>query len=421
MHSYFHAGTFAETASSGKEGAAELSAALQVLRDRGFASAAEAGTGLEAVISQLAQKQDQLAKKGINVFDPDTGAQRNTLDVLREIDKADFTDKEISKIFVKKEGAKALKAFFKDSFKSFDTLKAKALAAGDVLRNDAKIFEKSTAGRLRKATNRLKESIAKIFTPERIESFVGAMGRVADLAGFLVDHIKEFALVFAAIKLASFAATMASVAASMSLAGVGSAALAAGIGKASALAAAFVGGFAIGTYLDNLIGASDKISDFLAKKLGPTKEFEDTGFFRDRAADVGGLVARGRLSGGSREAFEQLGGGRDTAKALRNAKQTLRGARESGVLNQGGRINPLQAAKVTGTKTEGGFGFARRQLAEAGKASDAQRALIENIKAAQRLIAQTEEVRSRGFEVRITVDQEGRVIAVGAERSQGTE
>lgn len=398
-------GTFAEVSSAGIEGAAELAAALQVLRSRGFASAAEAGTGLEAVMAGVIQKQSQLQDKGIEVFAG--GAKRDIIDILRDIDRAGLTEKERALIFVDKSSQKAVEAFLKDGLSMYDELKNAGLTAGNVLERDQETFARSTAGRLKKATNALKENIANVFTPERIEKFVDAMGAAADFAGFLVDHIREFALIFAGIKLAKFAATMSTIATKAGMAATGARGLAGSMGKAAGLAATFSTAFAAGTFLDETFKISDKISNLA---LGGA-EFTGGGFLRERAEDVKASALQNFIS-------QTIGGkAADPAEVLADAISLVRGSKERGITGET-EAGRLAAARTT--QKVGLTPFDLAQLKLTGKSTEKGEAFLRALEAAERIVAESTKLRKEKIQVEITINQAG-VAAVTKERAEALE
>ena len=77
---------FKEFSAAGTAGVAQLAATLQILRNS-FGSAAEAGTGLNALLGVITTREVQLAEAGVNIRDAN-GEMRNLLDIVEDIDKA---------------------------------------------------------------------------------------------------------------------------------------------------------------------------------------------------------------------------------------------------------------------------------------------------------------------------------------------
>ena len=403
--------SFTELGGTGVQGATDLAASLQVLRTA-FGSPAEAGTGLQSVITALTKKSALLKKKGISVFDKN-GAFRGLRPILDDFQKADLTIKELTDTLGRVEAQKGVSALIDpEGRRELERLAAAGAAGQLAVERDAAKFRESAAGRLQASMNRLNETFAAVFTPERIEKFVKAMGKLADFAGFLVDHAKEFALVWASIKLAGFATQMAGIAASTK--GM-SAGLAGAANKAGLLGAALAAGLAAGTALDNLLGLSDKISGAGAKAFGPSKSFAENRDLRSRAAGV--------LS-------DQKAGSEATPEqALTNALRLLTSAESSGVLSKSGETSRQAARGATFSKggtgssiidsLGGGAGGALLAPQRGGR-GDADK-LIQAIEAAQKLVEESGIQRNKPIELRITVDQQGLIDANALAAHQGIE
>ena len=408
--------SFAELGGKGVDGAADLASALQVLRGGGFASASEAGTGLQSIITALTKKAAKLRKEGINVFDSD-GKFTGLRSILDDFQAANLSTEKLTKILGRVEAGKAIKALTSpEGRKNFEKF-AEVSKRSNAVEEDAAKRRQSTAFKLQKSINRLKETFAKVFTPERLEKFVMAMGKIADFAGFIVDHAKEFALIWASIKIGSFAAQMASIATSAASAATGAAGMASGVGraagflsKAAGSLAALSAGFAIGTFLDEKFGLSDKISKKAAEAFGPSKGFQESGFLRDRSKDVRSASGLAGIGAG---AFV------DGGQALKDASDLLFQAKTQGIVGKGGSINKLNAAKAT---VRDGINPIQEQFIKSGAAplpQETQR-LIESIETAQRLVAEAQAQRRKGLDVRVIVE-DGRVPATGVERTGGVE
>ena len=396
--------SFAELGGTGVEGAADLAAALQVLRSGGFATASEAGTGLQAVITGLTKKSTQLKKKGIDVFDKD-GAFRGLRPILDDFQKADLTVKELTDTLGRVEAAKGIKALIDPKGrKNLEALSA-ASKKSNAVEEDAIKFRESAAGRLQASMNRLKETFAAVFTPDRIEKFVKGMGKLADFAGFVVDHAKEFALIWGSIKLAGFASQMAGIAASTK--GLSSG-LAGAANKAGLLGAALAAGLAAGTALDELFGLSDKISDAAVSQFAPTKSFAGNRELRGRARSVLGDQGEGADA--------------RSKDQLNNALRLLTSAENAGVLSKSTGETSLQAAKAaTFSKGKAGFlGLPGTAGRDQGSRADAAK-LIEAIEAAKALLKEAGIQREKRIDVVVTVDQRGRIEANAIAASQGVE
>lgn len=407
--------SFAELGGTGVDAAADLSSALQVLRGQGFATAAEAGTGLQSVITALTKKSKQLEKKGIDVFDKN-GAFRGLRPILDDFQAANLSIAELTTILGRVEAQKGIRALISaDGRKEFEKL-SEAARKSTALEDDAAKRRQSTAFKLQKTLNRAKETIAKVFTPERIQKFVELIAKAADLLGFIVDHAKAFAAIWASIKLGGFVSQMAQVALSMKASAASAAGMGASIGKAGGAVGKLSGalsvlgsfgvGFGIGTAIDELTGASDKISKSLVEAKFGSKSFQDTAFLRERADEVGGANFLASVGGGGLVGQDVLSSARDLLNAAQGA----------GVIGEGGKVDARRAAEVT---TKNLSPFQQAQLATGGETERGAQ-LRSEIETAQRLLGEAAAQRAKGFDVRVVVE-DGRVTAVGQERTQGVE
>lgn len=275
--------SFKEIGGTGVQGASDMAASLQVLR-RGFGTASEAGTGLQAMITGLTKKSKQLKKKGIEVFDKN-GAFRGIRPILDDFEKADLTFKELVDTIGRIEGAKAIKTMLEfrrtkidpatgKQLIGFEEL-SKAAAKSNAIQEDAAKRRKSDAFKIQKAFNDVKLAFAEAFTPERIKTFVKVVQKLADLLKWMVDNpLKSlgilFAMKFGPGALGSILSGGGLLGKLAGGGGVSGAAGAAGgkglglLGKGGLVAGAGAAGFALGTFVDDLTGASDAISGFLS-------------------------------------------------------------------------------------------------------------------------------------------------------------
>lgn len=188
---------FDDFSQAGKNGAAELAAALQVMRTS-FGGASEAGTGLSALVGNLtrdAGKLKKLSKGAVRVFETKNGVKtlRSLNAILDDIAKSElWRDPELlAKAFGSKEALKAVRALIEQREK-YDEL---ALAArnSNAVQEDFNKNINSQSGRLSKAMNELKNSIAQAFTPEVLEAFALVLGNVAQTIGWVVTKIADAA------------------------------------------------------------------------------------------------------------------------------------------------------------------------------------------------------------------------------------
>ena len=269
--------SFTQFGKSGAEGLAELGAALQVIRG-GFGSGSEAATGLNALMTALSRKADKFKEAGVELFekDPETGAKkfRQFSKIIEDIGKSKlmndptaltdaFGSSEARRAFVELASNAGL---FRDLF-------AKGLSSNAV-NDDFVDYMESTSGRIEKAWQRLQNTLARELTPARVETLVSAFETLGRSVAWVVDHIRLFASVFAALKLAQWTARLYGLMNAMrgvgaaagkaatsadSLGGSGAAAVGK-FGKALGALSAFTIGYELGVALDNALGLSDALA-----------------------------------------------------------------------------------------------------------------------------------------------------------------
>lgn len=270
------AATFAEFKGTGVQAAAEVAIAMQLLGKKGFSTAEEAGTGIIAMMTALKRKASKLRKFGVEVFETDENGVKSfkTIEtIITAIGNSKLAkDPELmTKILGRTEAEKAVKALVSQQglFREQMALAKKSNAIAD----DADRRRKSVAFRIQKATNRAKEALAEAFTPERIEKFVGAIEKLADLISIFIDNLRAAIILWAAAKFGPGAASLAmagggllgrtGVGASINAAKTGALGARGMAGAAGLLTASLAIGFAFGTLLDDTFGLSDALADFM--------------------------------------------------------------------------------------------------------------------------------------------------------------
>jgi hypothetical protein len=253
---------FGQFSSEGVQSAAEVSAALQVVR-KDFGSGDEAATGLKSFAEQLLLKAKELRKLGVITTDT-SGNLVDLFDILKQLESANLGQQDFAKLFGASAGP-AARALVENQAKLL--LLTNQARQSQSLLVAAKEKEGTIGFKLEQSQRRMQEAIYSSFTPERIEKFASAMEKVASATEFIADHIAAFALTIAGIKLAPLIAGIASLGAGAAgLAGVtGASILGAGAAAgAGAVGAAGAAGYGAGTILDKSLGLSNKISDFFA-------------------------------------------------------------------------------------------------------------------------------------------------------------
>jgi hypothetical protein len=178
----------------GLGGMADLGASFQATR-KGFGSAAEAATGVRALMVAINRSAGRFQAAGVKIFskNPKTGKKelRGFLEIVDAIGRSKLA----------KDPTALTKAFGSDEAKrAYDQLilnrnlvrdLAAAGADGATVGRDAAAFLESDAGRLTKAMNALKESVAASLSPERIQAFASALEHAVALAGDLAIKIEK--------------------------------------------------------------------------------------------------------------------------------------------------------------------------------------------------------------------------------------
>lgn len=395
--------TFARFSATGVDGAADLAAALQILR-AGFGDATQAGTGLESLLGILETRELQLGKAGVKVRDQ-AGNLKPLLTLVEEISKAGIIGdpKKFNAAFgQRKEARKALILLSETT----DEVRALSDAAkgSDAINRDVAKRRETDAFRIKKAFNDMTEAIAKAFTPERIAKFASVMERMADILEVLIDNAEIFIAVWAAFKIGGLVTGFAAMAGSMAASAASSSLTLGSLGKmAGPIAAAAAAGFLLGKALDDALGISDAISDAFVETEARAIRIE-TGLLVSQAEKLGfetrakeALAApQGKTALGRREQLAAAG--------------IIRSAREAGIIGPEGEIEPEAAFRVTERRAPTLF---EEPAVEAGRALPAAtQELIESIKFAQQVQARTQ------IDVSVTVDQQGMLRAQETEESK---
>lgn len=180
----------------GLGGIRELGAAMQVVM-KGAGSASEAATQLQSLMGALSDTEviRKLKQVKINVFDKDprTGLMtlRSASDIFEDLaNNQKLADpRVVAAIFGRKEAQMAIRSI-RSHIGLYGDLRESAKDTGAVQR-DLNTLLHSDAGKIESAFNNAKIALANAFTPERIEKFASALGKVADLVSKIVDGIEN--------------------------------------------------------------------------------------------------------------------------------------------------------------------------------------------------------------------------------------
>lgn len=197
---------FARFGKQGKEAAAEIGALIQLAvaggKAGGFGSAAEAGTGLRAFITQLDQSEQGLRAMGIKV--KEVGADGNKqfrpmANILADIRKKNLVNKAA---FTQVFGSSQARDFLSILLEQEDALRelTKVGVESKASQEDAQAFANSSAGKMQRAWQALRLEIEQVFTPERLATMVEIAEALGVALGFVVDNWKLFLAGFLAIK-----------------------------------------------------------------------------------------------------------------------------------------------------------------------------------------------------------------------------
>lgn len=171
---------FARFGVTGREGAIQLGAMYQVTRD-GFDSAAQASTGMIRLMAGLQRHASRFAKAGVHVFKPGSKSElREISDIMEQISNSPLANdtEALVKAFGRSEAWRTFQ-LLQESIPRLRELEAAGRANG-VVQQDLATYAESAAGRMAIAFERMKNTVAAAFTPERIEKFVGAIEGLVD-------------------------------------------------------------------------------------------------------------------------------------------------------------------------------------------------------------------------------------------------
>jgi hypothetical protein len=191
-HLGYLAPRFSMFGTTGAKGVAELGALFEVMR-KGTGSTEEAAGAVSSLMSALLKPavQKQLKHAGIKLFDVDAKGVRHLRDlstVLFEIEAKTKGDPgKLAKMFGRPEPVFAMIQLAKAGKASFDSMLASAMGT-DQLGADAKAWADTATGKINQAKQRMETSIAKLFTPERIDMIAAAVDKLSRAIQFLASN-----------------------------------------------------------------------------------------------------------------------------------------------------------------------------------------------------------------------------------------
>jgi TP901 family phage tail tape measure protein len=182
----------------GLSGIREMGSAFQVIRT-GAGTAGEAATQFQSLMGAFADTEviRKLKLLKINLFDkdPQTGltTMRSASDIFKDLaDNQKLSDPRIvAAIFGRKEAQSAVRSI-RNHISLYNDLREAAKDTGAVQR-DMNDYLESDAGKIDRAYNNVKVTLANVFTPERIAAFSSALSNAVDLFSDLVRYAEQAA------------------------------------------------------------------------------------------------------------------------------------------------------------------------------------------------------------------------------------
>lgn len=176
---------------SGIDGMADLGASFQAAR-KGFGSAAEAATGVRALMVSINRSADKFQKAGVKIFtkNPKTGKKelRGFLDIVDAIGRSKLArdPTALTKAF----GSDEAKRVFDQLILNRDLVRElQENRGGGAVSKDSATYLASTAGKVETAMNAAKLALVEAFSPQRIEKFVAALGKAAEVFAEIVGYV----------------------------------------------------------------------------------------------------------------------------------------------------------------------------------------------------------------------------------------
>lgn len=177
---------------TGLGGVRDLGAVFQII-NKDMKDAPRAATNFKALVTSLDRNAKKLKAIGVNVYDKNK-KKRGMLEILDELSKKASSSKNPTLVLDVLNSAEAKAAFdaIAGSREELDKIKASSEDTS-VINKDAAIWAQSSAGRIDKAFNALKETIAESFTPERIKAFAAALEKVVQGLVAVIEGIQKVA------------------------------------------------------------------------------------------------------------------------------------------------------------------------------------------------------------------------------------
>lgn len=177
---------------TGMEGLATLGAALQAGR-KGFGTASEAVTGLQALIVSLNRNAGKFT--GVKIFDRDPKTGKKTLKDFKSIIDG-ISNSRLARdptALTAAFGSVEAKRFYEQLVANRSMLNEleEASKNGGAVQADALAYQSSAAGKLEIAMNNIKLAISNAFTPELISNFASIAGDLAKHLGTVMGTLSD--------------------------------------------------------------------------------------------------------------------------------------------------------------------------------------------------------------------------------------
>jgi len=308
----------------------EVIGAIQVMQAEFGMTPEKAATAFDSLITQLIKNKDVLKRAGVVVFEHRGGKDyfKSFGDVIDQFKGRGLLDNqgELFKLLKESKAITALRALGKDENRAkWRKISAETQKANDVQKN-AQEWVEDSAGRTAAAMARMKQTMAEVFTPERIEKFAEAMERVADAVAWIADNLGVAGAALAAWKLGpgllGLLAAQGGAGGALGAVGKGAGAVAKGFLPVTLSGAA---GYGIGTYADRKFGISDWLTG------------------TSRGAGIDAVSGRGRYAD-----ILDAGTKLDGPNNKRFANMILRRSRELGLTDEGGNFQRDYAVRTFG-------------------------------------------------------------------------
>ena len=187
---------------TGVKGLARMATALQKIR-RGFGSASEAATGMQALMGQVVARAKQIEKAGFKVFDENDNLKSFDVIIKGILEKSKGGNAKIlQRMFGSRKEAKRAILQLKDLGDSSDDLTKSLLGAKDVSEDFAKKSQ-SNAFKIRLAWNKVGNLFHKVFS------------RIITIVIKVMENLHKFRLVLVALGIAFTLVGRAAIAAGL--------------------------------------------------------------------------------------------------------------------------------------------------------------------------------------------------------------